>query len=159
MLSQMKRLSLEIEGQYATDSELQFLRDYVKSYELRVETYQRIQAAEALLVSEVQQYLTRKDPALFRSGNDDVTTKWKRDTVRVLRYSAVAMLLNDPETLQERFLLWFQTIMRAFGAQQSCNATYEAMQHVVKQHLTPVQASLFCPILEINRHLLGSNHT
>ncbi|QKD82205.1 phycobilisome protein [Thermoleptolyngbya sichuanensis A183] len=158
MLSQMKRLSLETEGQYATDADLQFLRDYAKSYGLRVETYRRIQNAEALLVSQVQQYMMSKDPTLFQNGDNDLTTKWKRDTVRVLRYSAVAMLLNDPETLQERFLLWFQTIMRAFGAQQSCNATYEAMQHVVQQHLTPVQASLFCPILEINRHLLGGSN-
>ncbi|WP_448600398.1 phycobilisome protein [Thermoleptolyngbya sp.] len=157
MLSQMKRLSLETEGRYATDADLQFLRDYAKSYGLRVETYQRIQSAEVLLVSQVQQYMMSKDPTLFQGGNSDLTAKWKRDTVRVLRYSAVAMLLNDPETLQERFLLWFQTIMRAFGAQRSCNATYEAMQHVVRQHLTPVQASLFCPILELNRHLLGGS--
>lgn len=158
MLSQIKRLSLETEGQYATDSDLQFLRDYVKSYGQRVETYHRIQSAETLIVSQVQQYMMSQDPTLFQGGESDLTAKWKRDTVRVLRYSAVAMLLNDPETLQERFLLWFQTIMRAFGAQRSCNATYEAMQHVVRQHLTPVQASLFCPILEINRHLLGGSH-
>ena len=84
-----------------------------------------------------------------------MSAKWKRDTFRVLRYSAVAMLVNDPDTLRERFLFWFQTIMKAFGAQKSCNATYEVMQQVVKQHLTPVQASLFCPILEINRQVLG----
>jgi hypothetical protein len=63
--------------------------------------------------------------------------------------------VNDPETLCERLLFWFQTIMKAFNAQKSCNVTYEVMQEVVKQHLPPVQASVFCPILEINRQVLG----
>jgi hypothetical protein len=58
--------------------------------------------------------------------------------------------------LRERLLFWFQTIMRAFGAQRSCNVTYTIMQEVVKQHLTAEQASLFLPILEVNRRILGT---
>ncbi|KAM3090051.1 phycobilisome protein [Phormidesmis sp. 146-35] len=156
MLSQMQRLSLEAEGRYATDEELSFLTDYVRSFELRVQTYQKLQGCEALIMQQVQAKMQAIDPALFRSGNDDITIKWKRDTLRVLRYSAVAMLVDDPETLRERFLFWFQTIMRAFGAQRSCNVTYTVMQEVVKQHLSPAQANVFLPILEVNRRMLGT---
>ncbi len=156
MLSQIQHLNLATDGRYATDAELQFLRDYMKSYALRVETYQALQAAEATIVQQVHAQLMAADPTLLSSGADDLTAKWKRDTIRVLRYSSVAMLLNDPDTLQEQFLLWFQTIMRAFSAQKSCDATYEAMQEVVKRTLTPIQSSLVCPILELNRRSLGS---
>ncbi|PSB28963.1 phycobilisome protein [Stenomitos frigidus ULC18] len=155
MLSQLEKLSLDTDGRYASDEELQFVGDYMQSFSLRVQTYQKLQSAEAAIVQQVEAKMRSLDPSLFNSGNDDVSAKWKRDTVRVLRYSAVAMLMNDPETLRERFLFWFQTIMKAFGAQKSCNATYVAMQEVVQQHLTPIQASLFCPILEINRQTLG----
>lgn len=155
MLSQLQKLSGETEGRYATDEELQFLVDYMKTYSLRVQTYQNLQELEATIVQQVYDRMRVIDPTLFRQGNEDVSLKWKRDTLRVLRYSAVAMLMNDSDTLCERLLFWFQTIMRAFGAQRSCRITYEVMQEVVKQQLPPAQASLICPILEIDRQLLG----
>jgi hypothetical protein len=157
MLSQLENLSLTTDGRYASDEELQFVSDYMQLFGLRLQTYQTLQLVEAAIVQQVETKMRLLDPNLFRSGNEDVSAKWKRDTLRVLRYSAVAMLMDDPETLRRRFLLWFQTIMKAFDAQKSCNATYEVMQEVVKQHLTPIQASLFCPILEINRQTLGKN--
>ena len=155
MLSQLEKLSMDADGRFATDEELAFVDAYVQSFSLRVQTYQTLQLVESAIVQQVEAKMRAIDPMLFHSGKEDVSAKWKRDTVRVLRYSAIAMLMDDPETLRERFLLWFQSIMRAFGAEKSCNATYEVMQQVVKQHLTPQQASMFCPILELNRVALG----
>jgi hypothetical protein len=156
MLSQIQRLSQTTEGRYATDEELRFLAEYARSFELRVQTYQKIQASEAAIVQQVLAKMRAIDPTLLRNGSEDMTNKWKRDTLRVLRYSAVAMLLNDSETLRERFLFWFQTIMRAFNAQKSCGVTYTVMQDVVKQVLTPSEANLLLPILEVNRRMLGT---
>jgi hypothetical protein len=155
MLSQFSRLCLEVEGRYATDSELQFLSDYTQSFSLRIQTYQRLQIAEAQIIQEVQAKMQALDPTLFQSPNEDVTRKWKRDTIRVMRYSAMAMLLNDPDLLRERLLFWMETVMRAFGAQRSCEVTYSVMQEVVKAYLTPLEANLLCPILELNRRSLG----
>ncbi|MBD1854427.1 MULTISPECIES: phycobilisome protein [Leptolyngbya] len=156
MLSQIQRLSQTTEGRYATDEELRFLAEYARSFELRVQTYQKLQASEAAIVQQVLAKMRAIDPTLLRNGSEDVTAKWKRDTLRVLRYSAVAMLLDDSETLRERFLFWFQTIMRAFNAQKSCGVTYTVMQEVVKQVLTPSEANLILPILEVNRRMLGT---
>lgn len=155
MLSQLQRLSQEIDGRYATDTELQFLTEIAQTFHLRAQTYQKLQAVEAAIIQQVQAKMQALDPTLFRSGSEDITAKWRRDTLRVLRYSAIAMLLNDPDTLRDRLLFWMQTVMKAFGAQRSCNVTYEVMQDIVKQHLTPPQAKLFCPILELNRRSLG----
>lgn len=156
MLSQIQRLAQETEGRYATDEELRFLADYARSYELRVQTYQKLQTCEMMIIQQVQAKMRAIDPMLFRQGNEDLTNKWKRDTLRVLRYSAAAMLIDDPESLRERFLFWFQTIMRAFNAQKSCGVTYTVMQDVVKQMLTPSEANLILPILEVNRRMLGT---
>ncbi|MBE9009808.1 phycobilisome protein [Pseudanabaenaceae cyanobacterium LEGE 13415] len=156
MLSQIQRLSQETEGRYATDEELRFLADYARSFELRVQTYQKLQASEAVIIQQVYTKMRAIDPTLFRVGNEDMTTKWQRDTLRVLRYSAAAMLIDDPESLRERFLFWFQTLMRAFNTQKSCGVTYTIMQEVVKQLLTPSEAGLILPILEVNRRMLGT---
>jgi hypothetical protein len=155
MLSQMQSLGQVVDGRYATDEELQFFSDYLQSFNLRLSAYARLQVAEATIVQQVQAKLQSLDPTLLQSGSEDVTGKWRRDTIRVLRYSAIAMLLNDADWLRDRLLYWMQTVMKAFGAQRSCDVTYQLMQDAVRQHLTPLEARLFCPILELNRTLLG----
>lgn len=155
MLSQLQKLSRDTDGRYATDDELRFIADYLRLYELRLQTYQRLQQVEALIVQEVYQKMRAIDPTLFANTDGDISVKWKRDTIRVMRYSAIAMLLNDPDALCERLLYWMQSIMKAFGAQKSCKVTYEVMQEVVRRHLTPEQAEVFCPILAVNQRLLG----
>lgn len=156
MLSQVKRLSLAADGRYASDAELEFLVNYVQSYPLRVQTYTDLQALETKLVQQAYLKIRSIDPALFNYNRADVSLKWKQDTIRVLRYTSVAVLIDDSTTLNERFLTWFQTIMRAFGTQRSCNITYRVLQDVVKQNLTIDQAELVCPILELTRIVLGT---
>ncbi|NJO77132.1 MAG: phycobilisome protein [Cyanobacteria bacterium RM1_2_2] len=156
MLSQLERLTREIDGRYASDAELTFAIDYVRSFNLRVQTYQRLQELETTLVQQTYTKMRSIDPSVFSHGGDDLSAKWKRDTLRVMRYVAVAVLMDDTETFRERLLLWFQTIMRAFGAQRSCNLTYQVLQEVVKQSLTAPQANLVCPLLELSRRTLGT---
>lgn len=155
MLSQMQRLSLEVDGRYATDEELKFIPEYLKTYELRLQTYQKLQEIEATIVQQVCDKMRVQDPAMFLSGNLDVTPKCKRDILLTWRYSATAVLLDDSEMLRERLLLWLQTLMRAFAHQRACNLTYLVMKDVAKQHLSPQQSALLMPILEMNQSILS----
>lgn len=151
MLSQLERLTIDAEGRYATDNELRFLQTYLATARLRFGLYQKIQRLEVQIVREVLQRLRAEDPTLLQSGGQDLTAKWQRDTVRTLRHAAAALLVNDEDLFKEGMLLWFQTIMRSFQAERSCEATYRIMQAVVKRHLTPEEADLLCPILELSR--------
>ncbi|MEL6136881.1 MAG: phycobilisome protein [Cyanobacteria bacterium J06628_6] len=155
MLSQLNTLAQEADGRYATDAELMFLQNYLRTARLRFSTYQKVQAAEPKIIQQVKQKLEAIDPSLLKHGNTDLSAKWQRDAVRCLRYAAQALLIDDQESLEERMLLWFQTMMRAFKAERSCNATYVIMQDVVKQYLSAEEAELFCPILELTRSTLG----
>lgn len=155
MLSQLEELSFVADGRYATDAELQFIADYVASFELRVQTYLKLQELESTLVQQAYVKIRSIDPLLFHYNNADFSGKWRQDTIRVLRYVAVAILINDSKTLRLRFLLWFRTVMRAFAAQQNCDVTYQVLQVIVRQHLTPAQANLVCPILELTRSILS----
>ncbi|MEM8611348.1 MAG: phycobilisome protein [Cyanobacteria bacterium P01_H01_bin.105] len=155
MLSQLQILVREVDGRYATDTELMFLQDYLKTARLRFSAYQKLQKAEKDIIQQVKHKLKIADPHLLVRGKVDLSVKWHRDTVRVLRYCAHALLVSDEEGLEETFLLWFQSIMRSFKAQHSCDITYKVMQDVVRQHLTPQEAELFCPILAQARLLLG----
>lgn len=155
MLSQIQTLVREVDGRYATDTELIFLQNYLKTARPRFSAYQKIQKAEVEIIQQVKQKIKTIDPQLLRRGKVDLSAKWQRDTVRGLRYCAHALLVADEEGLEESFLLWFQSIMRSFKAQHSCDITYKVMQDIVRQHLTPQEAELFCPILAQARRLLG----
>lgn len=155
MLSQIQTLVREVDGRYATDTELLFLQNYLQTARLRFSAYQKIQKVEQDIIQQVKQKLKTIDPQLLRRGKVDLSAKWQRDTIRGLRYCAHALLVADEEGLDENFLLWFQSIMRSFKAQHSCNVTYKVMQDIVRQYLTPQEAELFCPILAQARRLLG----
>jgi len=156
MLSKLKQLGTKADGRYASDVELQFMDSYITSFDSRIEAYRCIKAAETEIVGAVLAKLQTSYPKLLLPKGEDMQGKWKQDTLRVLRYSAMTVLLDDPELLRQQFLYWFQSIMQAFGAQEACNITYLVMQDVVKDRLPKNIADLLCPILEINRDLLGS---
>lgn len=155
MLSQMQHLSVEADGRYATDDELKFLANYVKSYESRLQAYQKVQACEETIIQQTFDKLRAQDPTLFRHNNNDVTGHCKRDMLFNLRYAMTAMLIDDPDMLRERYLFWCQTIMRAYGLQRKCTLSYSTMQDVIKQNLDAQSASLVNDMLEINRRMLG----
>ena len=155
MLKQLARLSIEADGRYATTQELQFLKDYLESLELRVSAYQKIQAAEAEIVSKVEAQMRAINPNLFSKGSRDFTPTCNRDRVYVLRYSAAALLLNDIDRLREGLLLWYKTIIRTFKDEEAAGLTYQVMQEVVKEYLTPQEAALLQPMLVLNQMLLS----
>jgi len=155
MLRKLKQLGTDADGRYASDAELQFMDTYIDSFDSRIEAYQRIKEVEKKIVDTVLTKLQTSYPNLLMPKGENLQAKWKQDTLRVLRYSAMTVLLDDPELLRQQFLYWFQTIMQAFGAQEACNVTYLVMQDVVKELLPPKIADLLCPILEISRNLLG----
>ncbi len=155
MLSKLQQLGTNVDARYASDDELQFMDAYITSFDSRINAYQRIKAVEKEIVETVLAKLQKSYPQLLFPKGEDMKNKWKQDTFRVLRHSAMTVLLDDPEVLQQQFLYWFQTIMQAFGAQEACNVTYLIMQDVVKEILPKDIADLLCPILEMNRNFLG----
>ncbi|MGQ9838370.1 MAG: phycobilisome protein [Cyanobacteriota bacterium] len=157
MLTQLHKLSIAADGRYLRDDEMQFMEAYLASFDLRLSAYQKIQDAEPQIIRDVEMKMRSLDPYLLMRGVEDFSNKWKADTVRVLRLSALAMLLDDEERYKERFLYWFQTLMRAFRTQRSCEATYRFLQEVMANYLTHDELNLIKPILETNRSLLGLN--
>jgi hypothetical protein len=157
MLSQLEKLYRNTEGRYATNEELEFVSDYLRLYGLRLQTYRKLQELEGTIIQQVYARMKSENPSVFLSGKEDVSVRCKHDLVRVFRYSAISMLLNDPDTLRERFLFWLQTMMKGYGVQhqRSSKVAHELMQEVDKQHLAPQQADLFVPILQLNCQVLG----
>lgn len=156
MLTRVQKLLNQTDGRYASDQELYFFQSYLSTAPLRFKIYQKIQKSETIIISDLLKELNTYHPAILIINNQDLTAKWQRDTVRVLRYAAAALLLDDPEAFKDKMLMWFQTIMKAFGAQRSCEVTYTTLQQVLKQHLAPEEVQLILPLIELSKTTLGA---
>jgi len=156
MLSKLQQLGTNANGRYASDDELQFIDTYIASFDSRVAAYHCIKEMEKKIVERVLIKLQNNYPQVLFPKGQDLQDKWKQDSLRVFRYSAMTVLLDDTELLRQEFLYWFQSIMQAFGAEDACNITYLLMQDVVKELLPQNISDLLCPILELNRNLLGA---
>lgn len=154
MLSKISDLTAATDGRYATDQELEFFQTYLKTARLRFSAYQKIQAAETQIVAETLVKLQMLKPDLLTVDSQNLQPrnlqpKWQADTVRVLRYCALALLLDDSPTLKEKMLLWFQTVMQAFSTEKSCHHTYTVMQDVIARYLSAEENQLITPILAL----------
>ena len=157
MLQQIEQLCVQTDGRYATDAELIFFQDYLNTARLRFLLYQKMQKLEPQIIQKVLAELQTKEPGLLTINGQDLTAKWQRDTIRLLRYAATALLSGDAEVFEESLLMWFQTIMRSFQAERSCEATYRTMDKVLREMLSPDEAALFCPLIEMSQTMLGKS--
>jgi hypothetical protein len=154
MFTQLYRLSIEVDGRYATPEELGFLKFYFETLPVRISTYQKLQKYESIIIQRIQDKLQQINPKILIKGSVNLTSKWRLDTIRILRYSAMTLLINDPDYLQESLLSWFATILQAFKVQDITQYTYKAMFDVLEDYLTPEEKIKFFPLIELNLKIL-----
>lgn len=154
MLTQLARLSVEADGRYATDQELQFFKDYFQSVETRISTYEKVRDAEEEIIPRMETEKRAMDPTLFRLGDRDVAERCQRDLKRGLRYAVTAVLFNDLDYLRENPLLWYKTIVSSFGFSREMGITYEIFPNLVKDYLSAEEAELLMPAFQLYRTLL-----
>ena len=155
MLSQLARLTVEADGRYATSEELQFLKDYIESLDSRVSAYQKIQAAEAEVLSQLEAKWAANEN-LFGQGNNKLNVSTcQRDLKHMIRYTATTVLSSDLDRLRESCLLWYQTIVRAYKYGHIANITYPLLNELMKRFLSTEEAALASPVLGLNQVILG----
>ncbi|MGK7890592.1 MAG: phycobilisome protein [Leptolyngbyaceae cyanobacterium] len=159
MLSQCENLVRATESRPATDAELIFLLRYRKVYAKRLSLYKKIEQLEQTIVETTYQKIQLKTPQMLRSRKQDISGKWKQDAMRTLRYCAVAVLLDDADSLREKYLLWFQTVMGALNSRKSCDVTYTVIQEVVQDLLTAEEWTMLAPMLQLAQATLGTADT
>ena len=155
MLKQLARLSVEADGRYATDQELQFLKNYLQSVDQRITSYEKIRDAEEKILHRLEAEKRMLQENLFAMGSRDITQICRRDMTMMLRCSAAAMLVDDLDCLREGLLLWYRTIVQAFNYQDYAKINYQIIQKVVKMYLEPEEAELIMPALQLDHSLLS----
>lgn len=154
MLTQFARLSVETDGRYASDSELDFIEDYCETLDTRINTYEKIRDAAVEIIPRMEVEKKKADPTLFQLAGKDVTERCQSDLKRGLRYAATAVLFNDLDYLRENPLLWFRSIVHSFGFDRDVDATYAIFPTVVKNYLNDEEMALMSSVFQVYRSVL-----
>ena len=110
MLTQLGRVSLEADGRFATEAELQFLKDYLESADHRISAYQKIRDTEEQIMDQVEEKALEQNNRVFFKGTRDMSATCRRDRKQVLKSLAAAMLVSDLDYLRDSMLLWTSTL-------------------------------------------------
>lgn len=155
MLKQLTRVSIDADGRYATEGELQFLKDYLDSAADRISAYEKIRDAEEEIIDQIEEQALAKDARVFFKGTRDMAATCRRDRKHLLKCSSAAMLVSDLDSLRDDLLLWQRTIIAAFQDEQASQVVCQAMPHVIQQHLTPAESKQMMPVLQLSQALLS----
>ncbi|MBF2098242.1 MAG: hypothetical protein IGQ88_07700 [Gloeomargaritaceae cyanobacterium C42_A2020_066] len=156
MLAELQHLDVELNGRFTTSDELKFLGEYLTTVDLRLSAYAKISAADAEILDALDKRLLARFPKLYRKGTRDLAPTCRRDRFEVLRACAAAMLMDDPEGIKQRLLYWFETVLRAYHDEKEAGLSYQMLQDVLKDYLTPQEAALMKPILDQCVEVLGT---
>jgi hypothetical protein len=155
MLKQFKQLALETEGRYATEPELQFIKDYLQSSEVRISAYEKMRDREDELLDKVQSQALEEHKDVFMINNQNRQTTARRDSQYVMRHLATSVLAKDLERYRDGLLVWHRTIMNAQNFKQASRVTRNSEYQVLEQVLTEEEFTLAKSALMIGKSFLG----
>lgn len=155
MLKELARLSVTSEGRYATDVELKFLENYLTTVDERFSAYQKIRDARDTIVESVETQKRQTSKDLSSLEGRDITSVCQRDMAAILRYALSSMLLDDMDYLRDAILIWYQTIVKAYKYDIHDESIYKILQKEVKTHLSPEEARIVIPVLEVTHALVS----
>jgi hypothetical protein len=152
MHQQLESLFDEAENRYLKPEELGVLSQYVDSLPQRLETYRQLRDQELALMQQVADQLQAAMP----QESIETLERSIKNALLVLRYCAMAMLLNDTSFVQNRLLNWLSRTVQTYNTQAVDMALYRLLNQRLTQVFNPQQLSLLKPSLALAQSTLLS---
>ncbi len=142
MNTNIQSLLYDADERYLRAAEIGTFKSYTSSLSQRLEAYELLRDKEIAIFQPIANGLL----ASFPEQQQDLERSLK-NWLAVLRYCAMAMLLNNPEFLEWRLLEWLTDLVRVHQTQAIDTALYKALQKQLSQILADKQYSLLQPFL------------
>jgi hypothetical protein len=147
MNQQIQEMFASAEGRYLSTQEQGLLREWAQGLDARLAAMSEISAKESTIVEQTVKEIFRAYPDIEKKYKNAMQT-CIRDETMVLRYTALAMLRNDPQYLNDTLLNWLATILKGVGfAPHFIEDTYKTMALVAGRELSPATAKLLHPFV------------
>lgn len=128
---------------YLSDADLVRLQKESQSLAERIEAYETLRDRELSILQTAADYLSEEFPSADSKLLERSVVHW----LSILRYSAMAMLLNSPEFLNQRILEWMPDLVHAYQLQDIEKALYRLIQVQLKSSLSKEHQTLLEPFL------------
>lgn len=152
MQSDIKAILYKAEDHYLQKTEIKDFQNSVASLAQRLETYKCLRDKEIKIFQPIAEELVRAYP----EQNPKLLEKALKHWLAIMRYSAMAMLLNNPEYLQRQILDWLKEIVQAHQMQSLENSIYDLLLSRLEKVLSQKQLLLIHPFLgQAQTTLLG----
>ncbi|ACK69545.1 conserved hypothetical protein [Gloeothece citriformis PCC 7424] len=156
MQTDLATLFYAAQDHYLSDGEITNFKHQIDTLRLRVEVYECLRDREIEIFQPIANYLEEA----FAQENPQVLEQALKHWLSVVRYSAFATLLNNPEYLKHRLLEWLTDIVAAHKMQEIETYLYEFLQLKLSEILTQDQLALLNPFLELAKEtLFNPTHT
>lgn len=153
MHSDIQAVLYEAEDHYLNNAELQLFKHHTNSLAQRLEIYERLREQEVEIFQPIADQLAE----VFHEEDQHLLQEALKHWLAVLRCCAMAMLLKNPEFLEQRLLGWLTDVIQAHQMQSLENTVYQLLKTRLKEVLSAPQMDVFQPFLyQAQKTLLGS---
>lgn len=148
----LRQIELQSENSYLTSKELSSLGRYVSSLSDRLRAYRQLREWETNLIQELVDQL----PAEVQQNVESLEQSIKQ-TILILRYAALAMLVDDVNLGRRRLEGWLPTMIETYQTQAIDTLLQRSLNQQLPRLLTDAQFALLKPALESAQQLLASS--
>ncbi|TVP66719.1 MAG: hypothetical protein EA342_11005 [Leptolyngbya sp. LCM1.Bin17] len=139
---------------YLDTDDLSVLSQYISSIPDRIVVYRILRDQEVEIMQPIADALQQ-----VSSQPEMVVERSVRNGLLVLRYVAMAMLLDDPTYLAGRLQDWMAEIAQAYDTQSLDQQLLQLLQQQLAKVLTPAQCRLLQPGLATAQALMQAGQT
>ena len=176
---QLKKMFIDVESRHLDNSELKLYCTTVPEHAYRAKAAHEIKNIQNQIVDTTIKEIFNMYP--FMQNHELAQGKCYRDVNYVCAYVTQAMLMNDPEWLRDKLLLWLKTMLQAFcfpernkdidpnthrlvtidadklpSVRSSIYETYARLNRNFQQKLSPETYKLVEPLLQMSCDILAS---
>jgi Phycobilisome protein len=150
MPQDLKKIIFQAEEDYLPEADLDEFKTKVNSLAERLAIYEIIREQEIALFQPIADQLVQNSTERQPKVIEKAIKHW----IAILRYCAMAMLLNNTEYLQHRLLEWLTEQIQAHELQSLETEIYKLLQIRLKKVISAEQLVLLNPFLEEARKTL-----
>lgn len=153
MNSKLEALFNEPEKRYLNSEELSALSQYVSSVPERLNVYRQLRDKEVQLLQPIVDAAQQQLPDVAEA----VLERSVQNMMLIVRYAAMAMLVDDLDFMDRRLRGWLPEMVKAFGTQAVNQTLFELLNQKLAQSFSPQQLNLLKPNLDRAQALMNNS--
>jgi hypothetical protein len=150
MHPKIENLIEEAETRYLKAEEIEAFKQYAISIAQSLKTYEFLRDQEMKIFQPIADQLVAAFPQIPQETLERSLKHW----VLVLRYSAMAMLINDAQYLETNLLDWLKGIVETHQSTEIETKLYDLLQNQLKTLMAPPALALLQPFLSKAKTIL-----